>query len=700
MILSSKKILELVKSMMGLGAPIQRDNQGFNRIDFARLEDFRYLDNLTTKQCLMALKILVKYKKRQLLDFADDLEETLESYNEKVKKEEEYIPEVDVLRETSDGIVVRWDYSKKAYNKMQESFSKSDGFWKKNDFGDWEYCVLYESVKKFVKEMKGILNTTALEKAFKKVSAKGEKPKKKIEAIRDEDSIDTLIIKSDFDRNLVDVFKKYQCKWVPSKKVWEIKFSKFIDFCNDIPEDKFDKSSLAEWYNLFNSWNHSPELIDVSKITTLKWTPYEFQIEDAQKLLALKTGLNGNEMGCGKTFEQVIIGESINMPKLVICPALLRLNWEREIQMVNPDADISIIYNDEPFKVGKDWTIIGYPSLAKFQTELEKERFQVIMIDEAHYLQAVSNSGKPDSQRAKVALRLVATSEFVYPITGTPKTNRNKNLYNILRTIRHPLTQKRNAFFEYANRFCDGKRNKFGWDFDGNSNDDILNNEIKPVMIRHLKKEVLPDLIKMRQAIPLKVNLKEYYRYIEEYKREKENKAIALACLTKAKQSIAIQKTNDTIEFASQFVEQGEKVVIVTCFKDVINKVCEKFKCLKIVGGMSDKAKQEAFDKFQNDESIKVIAINILAGGVGITLTASHNMIINDIPWTTGELEQVEDRICRSGQTETSMIYYMIADGCKMDDYLQDLIAKKSVTINTAIDGGFGDTIDFREIMA
>ena len=218
-------------------------------------------------------------------------------------------------------------------------------------------------------------------------------------------------------------------------------------------------------------------------------------------------------------------------------------------------------------------------------------------------------------------------------------------------------------------------------------------------MVRHLKKEVLPNLIKMRQAIPLEVNLKEYYQFIEEYKKEKDNNVLALACLTKAKQSIAIQKAKDTIEFAQQFVEQDEKVVIVTCFSDVINKVCSKFKCPKIVGRMSDKEKQEAIDKFQNDDKTKVIAVNIVAGGVGITLTASHNMIINDIPWTTGELEQAEGRIWRSGQTDTSMIYYMIAEGCKMDNYLQNLITKKSITINTAIDGGFGDTIDFRKFM-
>jgi SNF2 family DNA or RNA helicase len=114
---------------------------------------------------------------------------------------------------------------------------------------------------------------------------------------------------------------------------------------------------------------------------------------------------------------------------------------------------------------------------------------------------------------------------------------------------------------------------------------------------------------------------------------------------------------------------------------------------------MSDKAKNQAIEDFQNKDDVKVIVLNIVAGGVGVTLTAAHNMIINDIPWTTGELEQAEGRIWRSGQKHTSMIYYMVADRCKMDDILQDVITQKSMTINTAIDGGLGDEIDFRKIV-
>lgn len=699
--LSNEKILELGRSMLGLGAPIRRDNAGFNRTDFQKMIFLQDTNKLTTKQSLLVVKTLKKYKKTQLVDYANDIEETIAILQEKAKKEEKekekILPIVEAIRTNSDGIFIRWGFSKKASSILKENFTRSEGFWKKNKDDEWEYCISFDSVEKFIKMMKGILDTKALtEASVSKVDIK----KKNLSLVREDDSIDTLLLCSEYDRGLIDICKKNGGKWRAKETAWEIPFSSVINIYNSLSDDKFEKSSFEKWVKLFSSWTHSPKLIDVGKITSLKWKPYPFQIKDAKKLLSLKAGLNGNEVGCGKTFEQVVVGESINMPKLVICPATLRINWFKEIKMVNPTADVKIVYSDKKFEVGKDWTIIGYPSLVKFQKELENEIFQVVMMDEAHFIQAISSSGNPDSQRAKVALRLVATSEFVYPITGTPKTNRNKNLYNILRAIRHPLTHGKSAFFEYAEKFCDAQRNKFGWDFNGNSNDEHLNEEIRPIMVRHLKKDVLPNIVKMRQALPQRVDLREYHRFIDEYKKEKGNNVIALSCLTKAKQSIALQKVNATIEFTQQMVEQGEKVVVVTCFTEVVNQVCEKFNCPKIVGGMSDKDKNQAVEDFQNNDDIKVIVLNIVAGGVGLTLTASHRMVINDIPWTTGELEQAEGRIWRSGQTETAMVYYMIADGCKMDEYLQDVITKKSITINTAIDGGLGDTIDFREMVS
>ena len=299
-------------------------------------------------------------------------------------------------------------------------------------------------------------------------------------------------------------------------------------------------------------------------------------------------------------------------------------------------------------------------------------------------------------------MRLTATAGWVFPTTGTPKTNRNKNLFNILKMIRHPLTRGKWAFRDYGITYCDGQQGNWGWDFDGNSNDSDLHDEIAPCMVRHLKKEVLPNLKKVRRSIPVNVDLREYHAEIDAYLRNrKSTEAEQLARLMRARKILATQKVGETIDFAKEMVAQGEKVVIVTCFTDVVKVLEKAFKgnVVKIVGGMNDTAKDAAVTEFQNGKT-QVMVLNIIAGGVGITLTASNNLILNDYDWVPGNIQQVEDRICRGGQTaEYSNIWYITAKGADAEEEFVDMLTYKSDTINNVVDGGTGDMIDFRTMV-
>jgi hypothetical protein len=94
------------------------------------------------------------------------------------------------------------------------------------------------------------------------------------------------------------------------------------------------------------------------------------------------------------------------------------------------------------------------------------------------------------------------------------------------------------------------------------------------------------------------------------------------------------------------------------------------------------------------------MAMNIVAGGVGVTLTKAYNMIINDFDWTPSALTQAEDRICRGGQTEEYCnIYYLYANGADMDEVFADTLTYKFGTIDTVVDGGVGDTIDYIDLL-
>lgn len=433
------------------------------------------------------------------------------------------------------------------------------------------------------------------------------------------------------------------------------------------------------------------------------YKPYQFQLDDVAEMLNKRKIILGNEMGCGKTHECVRVGYSLKMNKLVVCPPSLRINWVKEIQMCEPDADVAILYSNtkEEELIAHEWTIVGYSSMDKLLPYLSRMNFKCIFADEAHFIKACNTSGKPTSKRAEAVLALAKKAEFAYAITGTPKPNRNRELYNILKFIDHPLGHMR--FFDYGREFCDGYKDTFGWNFDGNSNDDELFNDIKPYMIRHLKKDVLPDLKKQRQSIPVTANLTEYNRLMKQVRqayakkhKDQSDSGDILALLMKARQCLAVSKVKETQDFVSDLLESGESVVVVTCFTEVVEKLTAKFKDIscKVVGGMSDKEKQKSIEDFQNGKK-QLIILNMVAGGVGITLTKAHLMVINDFSWVPGEIVQVEDRICRSGQKELCLIYYMTADGVDVEKRILTSLTKKSDTINAAVDGGDNESVNY-----
>ena len=448
---------------------------------------------------------------------------------------------------------------------------------------------------------------------------------------------------------------------------------------------KYDADDIEAGLFYLNKSENS--LVDVSKLS-LPFTPYDFQIEDATKIIKKKRVLLGHEMGCGKTFISVLVGTSLNIPKLVICPASLRLNWYREIKNVTPDADVQVQLNAEAPHFGKDWTIVGYGSVSKFLDDFKKY-FNCIFVDECHACKAVNNWGKPTSKRASAVLDLAEAVEYCYLLSGTPLPSHNLDLYNILKMLKCEAFDFNSkwAFLNYANKYCDPKETYFGKDFSGNSNSDSLHALLSNLMVRRLKKDVLPNLKKQRQFIPLDPHFKREYTNIEKRLYEPEDGDTYMGLAMTGRKMLSVYKIDAAVELAETLLDAGESVVIVTNFVDSADLLRDHFKdtCCEIRGGMSDQSKQQAIDDFQAKKKT-VCILNMQAGGVGITLTAAHTMIIIDYAWVPSDMVQVEDRICRTGQTESCMIYYVYCMNSLLDSLFIEMISDKSANIDTVVD--------------
>lgn len=350
--------------------------------------------------------------------------------------------------------------------------------------------------------------------------------------------------------------------------------------------------------------------------------PFDHQILAGQFLLNNKKSILADEMGGGKTFSAILSASNIQGKKLVVCPASLKLNWKKEIEVI-PGQQIEVI-NGKGWIDCPGWTIVNYDILCKHIDSILDSNFNVVIFDEVHYCKAVNNSGKPASKRAELFLKIAEKIENVYLLTGTPITNHTKDIFNLLKAVNHPLTKK---FFQFGQRYCDAQNNGYGWDFNGASNTSELHEKIKLFMMRRLKTEMLDLPEKIRTFIPVSINLKEYDKKVKEYMHNRESlsdKGEHLVYLNAIRHILAKEKVIHTLELAKNLLEQGEQVVILTNYNYVVDELLKEFGVIavKLTGDCSQTQRQEAVDQFQAGTK-KVFVGNLIAAGVGITLTAS-----------------------------------------------------------------------------
>jgi SNF2 family DNA or RNA helicase len=250
------------------------------------------------------------------------------------------------------------------------------------------------------------------------------------------------------------------------------------------------------------------------------------------------------------------------------------------------------------------------------------------------------------------------------------------------------------AFHQFGLDFCNATQTEFGWNYNGTSNREYLHQILRKYMIRRLKKNVLPHLRKQRQFIPI-AEISAEYKKVEKEVGMLEPGVEFMGKTTKARRLLSRVKIKPAIDLAENYVSSDESIVVVTEFRETLEKIAGHFgkNACTICGDMTDKEKQKAIDDFQSGKK-KVCVINMIAGGVGVTLTKAHNMIICDYDWTPANMVQVEDRICRAGQQECCNIYYLYCENSLLDKAFVRMISRKSEDVDRVVDNSH-NTNDF-----
>ena len=460
----------------------------------------------------------------------------------------------------------------------------------------------------------------------------------------------------------------------------------------------FENDKLSEFWipksSLIKTHNVQSVTIDYSKYSHRP--PLDHQKIAIEKLTGSKRFILADDMGLGKTTSTIIAALETGSKKiLIICPASLKINWQREIE--NYSNRSIFIAEGKKFSTESDFVIVNYDILKNFHDSDPKKKeeslliqsnFDLVILDEAHM---ISNA---QAQRTKIINSFVKNIDKVWLLTGTPMTSRPMNYYNLLNIIESPVAQNWKA---YAIRYCQGFQFTAGkrkvWNVSGASNLEELRDRTSKQILRRLKEDVLDLPDKIITPVYLRLKSKEYeelmgdyYDWYDKNPDESSSLTVQFSKLMKVRKVIANEKTRQTIEFAENIIDQGKKVIIFTNFTDTLQTIYHHFgkHAVYLDGSCSNSVRQQAVDSFQNDEKIKVFVGNLKAAGVGLTLTSAEAVIMNDLSFVPAEHAQAEDRAYRYGQKSNVLVYYPLFENT-IEGVIYDILNKKKQIIRTVM---------------
>ena len=558
-----------------------------------------------------------------------------------------------------------------------------------------------------------------------------------------------------YDQDTKDLVKSMGFRWNPGSKTWKTldhkvakKLAEYLknkqarDLANAESEvtDEMDKVAFKMSRAL-----EPIEDINIPCPNHLKYSPYQKAMVE-WCLQRYRTGrenlIVADEMGIGKTIEAIgliqMLGLKQNPSVLVVCPASLKINWEREIRkwdMLGLSV-CKVSGSSVDTAPMEDVVIINYDILLKHRTgaiSWTGRDWDLIICDEAHYLK------NPKAKRSVAVLGGSAKIKngrppvLFYPLngkklflTGTPMVNRPIELWPMLKEC--DPGDLGSDWYRYIREYCDGHRTRYGWDTKGSSNLGKLQGKLRSsIMMRRRSIDVLTQLPPIRrQAIVLpstsygnlirsEWDAYKNYDYIlkeleharseteddnlrERVRQLTERQSLAWAELAEARKNVGLAKVDHTLEHVKHVVESRGKVVLFSWHRAVIDQLMlglekEALNPVKLTGSSSLEQRQTAVDLFQSQREVKVIVLNLEAGGVGITLTGTEqagfctSVCFSELDWRPSTMAQAEARVWRRSVDESAqnvLVHHIVIDG-SLDANISNKLLDKQDVIDQAI---------------
>lgn len=413
-------------------------------------------------------------------------------------------------------------------------------------------------------------------------------------------------------------------------------------------------------------------------------TPYPYQLAGALQLAYTPRRLLADEPGLGKTI-QALLATAITNPQrtLIICPPSLTTNWQNETTRTQihthhhhttPPQTITAQNHKKTTPPEKGILILADSLLStKNATHLTQTLNQwhpdLIIIDEAHRYK------NPHSKRTRNLLKLTHHTPTVYALTGTPIISSPLDLLPILKAT-HTL---HNYPTPYVDTYC--TQNYFGdWAPRTSMLPDLHARLDATTWIRRTKTQVLTELpSKTRTAIAIDVDTTHVKEICQGVDTTNENQL--RATIARLRRITGLAKTQAAAEHIhTHLTGTGRPIIAWTIHRQVTQELKTQLEHLghKVAiydGDTPNKTRDQIVARFQAGQ-IDVLIANIVAAGVGLTLTHASDAVFVETEWTPALVAQAEDRIHRISQTRPVTITTLVAAGT-LDPIIHRILTEK-----------------------
>jgi SNF2 family DNA or RNA helicase len=406
-------------------------------------------------------------------------------------------------------------------------------------------------------------------------------------------------------------------------------------------------------------------------------------------LLTLGFGcILADDMGLGKTVQAIAVllrlqeDRLLSGGTLVIAPAALLANWERELERFAPGLKVRRFHGK-----GRSLSAVADVYLTTYQTAvrdtelLDGHGFSLLVADEAHLMKNAETRASRTVKSLSIPYRLA--------LSGTPVENRLEDLRSL---------------FDFVLPGYLGSSAEFRKDFrvpievERRADSSLrLRNITAPFLLRRLKTDRtiisdLPEKISITEYASLEKEQAALYEILvqngiaesEKLTEPKDRSAMILKLLTGLKQVCDHPRVYDKesppvaalsgkcgllVTLLEEILRNNEKVLIFSQYVETL-KTLETVitaelgeSCLVYHGGMAEKKRENAVQSFQNDAESRVMLVSLKAGGLGLNLTAASRVIHFDLWYNPAVEQQATDRAFRIGQTRNVFVHRFVTKG-------------------------------------